>query len=360
MLYIEQLKAKAIRNLGEFHIEPGPKLNYFYGPNASGKTSVLETIYLLSRVKSFRSKRIHDVISRGEKVLSVFAKGIQQEKTFTVGVEKGKGITKLKFNGEMVQTASEQAKKLPIYVLTPDHHTIFTGTPKERRHWLDWSLFHVEQNYLTIWKNYHRALRHRNTLLKSEKIVNTNEMSGWEKTMSEEAKKIDEMRQSYITDLCRLMNSNHINIVLSGQANIQYEKNSLDKELFEQLIENRKMDIKRGFTSIGPHRSDIKFSFEDFNVAKHLSRGQTKLYGAALVSAQIEILRSENISAIVLVDDIDAELDDESSKKMLNLLFANNVQTFVSSLSMQDWIPGNENTRSMFHVKHGKIKKVVE
>ena len=71
MLYIEQLKAKAIRNLGEFHIEPGPKLNYFYGPNASGKTSVLETIYFLSRVKSFRSKRIHDVISRGEKVLSV-------------------------------------------------------------------------------------------------------------------------------------------------------------------------------------------------------------------------------------------------------------------------------------------------
>ena len=360
MLYIDQLKATSIRNLGEFHIEPGPKLNFFYGPNASGKTSVLETIYLLSRVKSFRSKRIHDVISRGEKILSVFAKGVKKDNLFTVGVEKGRGITKLKFNGETIQTASEQAKKLPIYILTPEHHTIFTGTPKERRHWLDWSLFHVEHDYLSIWKNYHRALRHRNALLKSEKIVNSSEMSGWERMMSVEAQKIDKMRQNYLTDLCRLMNSNHIGFVLSGEAKINYETNSSDTDLFELLIENRKADIRRGYTGFGPHRADIEFSYEDFDVAKHLSRGQTKLYGAALISSQIETLKAKDVSAIVLVDDIDAELDDDSSRKMLSLLLANDVQTFVSSLSVRDWVPKNINGHSMFHVKHGKIEKMLE
>ena len=166
MLYIEELKGNSIRNLKNFSIKTNSSLNFFYGANASGKTSILESIYLLSRLKSFRTKRISDVISRGDDRLQIFAAGKLKNQTFSVGIEKGRGLTRIKFNTEPVKTASEQVKKLPIYTLTPEHYILFVGSPKERRHWLDWSLFHVEQNYLDIWKNYHRALRHRNTLLK--------------------------------------------------------------------------------------------------------------------------------------------------------------------------------------------------
>lgn len=361
MLYIEQLKACSIRNLGEFSIEPSPKLNFFYGPNASGKTSILESVYLLSRVKSFRSKRIYDVISRGDKKLQVFAKGSNQGKAFSVGVEKGRGITRIKFDGEIIQTASEQAKRLPVYILTPDHHILFTGTPKNRRHWLDWSLFHVEQNYLIVWKSYHRALRHRNALLKSERTINSSEMTGWENLMCEEAIKIDSMRKEYISDLNRLLNGKHVPVVLSGTVKIDYLNGGYTEQgLASLLAENRKEDVKRGYTSLGPHRTDIVFSYEDFNVAKHLSRGQTKLFSAALVSSQIEKLQNTGVDAMVLIDDLDAELDEESSIKMLNLLLANNIQTFVSSLTRPEWIQQAKDENSVFHVKHGKIQKMVE
>jgi DNA replication and repair protein RecF len=361
MFCIEQLKAQSVRNLNELSIEPCPKLNFFYGPNASGKTSILESIYLLSRIKSFRTKRINDVVRRGEEKLRVFAKGLMQEKSFSVGVEKGRGITSIKFNGEAVQTASEQARRLPVYVLTPDHHVLFTGTPKDRRHWLDWSLFHVEQNYMLIWKSYHRALRHRNALLKTERAVNSSELTGWEKKISEEAVRIDAMRKEYISKLNQSLNEKHMPFVLSGLGVINYSNESYAKQdLGCLLAENRQDDINRGYTNLGPHRTDITFSYNDFNVAKHLSRGQTKLFSAALVSSQIEVLKKSGIEAMILVDDLDAELDDESSKKMLELLLSNDIQTFVSSLTKPQWFKQAEGRHAVFHVEHGKVQKMVE
>lgn len=361
MLYIEQLNACSIRNLGEFSIEPSQKLNFFYGPNASGKTSILESIYLLSRIKSFRSKRINDVISRGDNKLQVFAKGVNQGNAFSVGVEKGHGITKIKFDGELIQTASEQAKLLPVYILTPDHHVLFTGTPKDRRHWLDWSLFHVEQKYMVVWKGYHRALRHRNALLKSERRTNPSEIIGWERLMSEEAEKIDEMRNRYISDLNKLLNEKHAPYVLSGEAKINYLNEAYKgQNLSELLAISRNEDEKRGYTNLGPHRVDISFSYEDYNVAKHLSRGQSKLFSAALVSSQVDKLKDLGKDAMVLVDDLDAELDQDSSRKILALLLANNTQTFVSSLTRPEWVDDENEFNSMFHVEHGKIQKMLE
>jgi len=361
MLCIEKLNALSVRNLGEFSIEPSPKLNFFYGPNASGKTSVLECIYLLSRIKSFRSKRINDVVSRGEDKLQVFAKGTNDGKPFSVGVEKGRGITGIKFDGEIIQTASEQARRLPVYILTPDHPLLFTGTPKDRRHWLDWSLFHVEQNYMLVWKSYHRALRHRNALLKTERAINTSELKGWETLMSDEAVKIDQMRDQYILDLNQYLNEKQLPFVLSGVGEITYLNDSYAKEdLAVLLAENRQDDINRGYTKLGPHRTDISFSYDDFNVAKHLSRGQTKLFGAALVSSQIEILKKAGIDAMMLVDDLDAELDEASSKKTFALLLNNNIQTFVSTLTKPAWFQHEKDKHALFHVEHGKVKKMIE
>jgi DNA replication and repair protein RecF len=360
MFYIEQLNACSIRNLTEFSIEPSSKLNFFYGLNASGKTSILESLYLLSHIKSFRTKRINDVITRGKNKLHVFARGINQGKPFTIGIEKGHGITRMRFNGEGIQTASEQAKLLPVYTLTPDHHILFTGTPKDRRHWLDWSLFHVEQDYLITWKSYHRALRHRNALLKSERVIDSAEIDGWEKRMGEEAIKIDEMRLNYLSNLNSLLNNQYIPQVLSGNAGVKYLNGGYAAQNLKELLsQNRNEDMKRGYTNLGPHQTDILFSYESLNVAKHLSRGQAKLFSAALLSSQINKIRKSGKDAIVLVDDLNAELDKESSIKILDLLSLNDAQTFISSLSLPEWTQKNKDAHSMFHVEHGNIKKMV-
>ena len=113
MLYIEELTGSSIRNLKKFHIKTNESLNFFYGENASGKTSILEGIFLLSRLKSFRSKRIGDVVTRGDSSLLVSAKGRKKSKVFSVGVEKGRGLTRVKFNNKQVKTTRCLLKNTP-------------------------------------------------------------------------------------------------------------------------------------------------------------------------------------------------------------------------------------------------------
>jgi len=359
MLYIEELTGSSVRNLKKFNIKTNPLLNFFYGANASGKTSILESIYLLSRLKSFRSKRITDVITKGDTSLLVSAKGKQKDKLFSVGVEKGRGITRIKFNNKKVKTASEQVKKLPIYLLTPEHNILFIGSPRERRRWMDWSLFHVEQTYLETWKNYHRALRHRNILLKDMRFDNSSEVIAWEKQITQEAEKIDFMREKYIGELNTTLNKKHLPAVLPGDARIVYLKNDYGKKgLADMLIKNRKNDAKKGYTSFGPHRSDVLFYYQDIKVEKHLSRGQIKLFAASLVSAQLEKLKKKGGTPIMLVDDLSAELDEKASEKMLSLLLANKIQTFVTSIKPPKKQKRLNENIAVFHVKHGAIKNV--
>jgi len=361
MLYIEELTGNSIRNLKKFHIKTNPSLNFFYGANASGKTSILEGIYLLSRLKSFRSKRISDVVTKGDSSLLVSAKGRQKNKIFSVGVEKGRGLTRIKFNNKQIKTASEQVKKLPIYLLTPEHHVLFVGSPRERRRWIDWSLFHVEQNYLDVWKNYHRAIRHRNILLKEARFYGSAEITGWEKQIILEADKIDSMRETYLDGLCEALNKKHLPVVLPGEAAINYLKNDYAEQgLAETLIRNRKEDAKKGYTSFGPHRADILFYYQGVKVEKHLSRGQTKLFAASLVSSQLEKLKEKGGMPIMLVDDLSAELDHKSSEKMLNLLLANKTQTFVTAINPPVRIKKTSNDIAVFHVEHGNIKKMLK
>ncbi len=358
MLAISRLKASFVRNLQELEIQPASSINYFYGPNASGKTSVLEAIYLLSRVKSFRSSRINSVITHGHKSLSVFAQGESNNQSFTAGVEKGYGLMRLKYNGAQVQTASAQARSIPVFLLAPDHNLLFYGGPKQRRHWLDWSLFHVEPGYLDTWKSYHRAVRHRNALLKADRGFSSEEIAGWERLMAEEAEKIDAARKGYLDNVSDLLGSLYLPLLLDGPAEVGYRNSSFGDELLDTLFQSRQEDQKRGFTASGPQRADISFEFSGVDVARHLSRGQIKLYGAGLVSAQLAVLKQCSVGAIILVDDIDAELDSDASRKILDLLINNDAQTFVSSLELPPWAPFDAGCHALFHVKQGQVEKV--
>lgn len=361
MFYIEHLKARGVRNLEEFSLELNPRLNYFYGFNASGKTSLLETVFLLSRLKSFRSKRIQDVISYTDKSLTVFATGkYSEDEKFSVGIEKAWGFTKIKFNKKIIQTTSEQAIKLPIHIISNDKNLLFSGAPKDKRHWVDWALFYIKKNYLTIWKKYHKALCNRNILLKNIKNNRDySQLDSWEIQMACEAVKINKTRKKYLTLLQNEIDSVFLKKVLPGGLTVKYTMDDKDENyILELLIRNRKEDLKKGYTSVGPHRADIVFCYDGFNVSKYLSRGQIKLLNAVIVSAQIKLLKNIDKQSIVLVDDIDAELDGASLDKLFKLLIENDTQIFITSLSDKASYMNNCNC-GLFHVKQGKIQKTI-
>ena len=174
--------------------------------------------------------------------------------------------------------------------------------------------------------------------------------------MAEESERIDKARQHYLQRLVGLLSDRFLPLLMDGKPNIEYKHSCAGESLEQILLEERMSDIKKGFTASGPHRAEIIFSCAGVGVARHLSRGQVKLYGAALVSSQLAILKQTGSDAIVLVDDIDAELDSDASKRVLGLLASNQSQTFVSSLELPAWMPELANEHAVFHVKQGRVE----
>jgi len=359
-MYLSEIRVNQLRNFDKFHIEPGSGINLFWGENASGKTTVLEAIYFLSRVKSFRTTRSLDVIKTGQ--TQVVIRGVLREgqQRITLGVEKSRTATRLKVNGETIRSSSEQAKRLPLLMIMPDSGQLFTGTPKDRRHWLDWSLFHVKPGFLDIWKAYHKALRHRNAALKETRLAQSETMLSWEKAMCKEASMIDAARQEYIEWLGRYMKKKLDNL-LAGGTKLEYKRGWEEGiTLAECLQRQRESDRQRGFTQSGPHRADMRFFMQGHEVGKILSRGQIKLYGAAITGGQVaRIYQETGETPIVLIDDIDAELDAAAQERLFNALLQFKTQCFVTSLDPTIGRFMRENTFSKFHVKHNKVVKMV-
>lgn len=360
-MHLDWLQIKRVRNLSDVHIEAIPQINLITGENASGKTAILESIYLLARARSFRTPRIQEVIKKGDKALQVTACIIDSlAGRTTLGIEKGRGQMTLRNNGTTVKTVSEQAKNLPLVLITPDTHLLVTGTPKQRRHWLDWAMFHVEQRYLEDWRSYFKALRHRNALLKAGKMSNTLYES-WEKTMVETGVRLQKARESFIQKVQKTANP-LLNKVFPGFFEIKYNLGvSGDEEQFSAYLMNeRAKDRVYGFTGQGPHRTDLDFIYENERVAATFSRGQLKLFISVLVLSEAKVLASLiGESPIILIDDYSAELDIKASEYLLSILNEGPFQVFLTTIG-EPRQSSVFDSAAVFHVEHGEVQKVVK
>ena len=166
--------------------------------------------------------------------------------------------TSIKADGEPVGSASKQASRLPVLAWLPDSAKLFTDAPKLRRHWLNWSLFHVKPQFLDVWKAYHRALRQRNALLRLARSADA-DMLFWEQRLCAEAAVIDRLRGEYLSELSEQWSP--IARRLSGlDACLSYRRGwEDDTALGDSLRARRALDRRRGCTSSGPHRADVAF-----------------------------------------------------------------------------------------------------
>jgi DNA replication and repair protein RecF len=354
-MYIEELGVSNVRNLSNVTVKAEPGINFFFGENAAGKTAILEAIHLVSRTKSFRNPRIKDILQYGEDVLTVTTALIDGDKRIVTGLKKNKSETHLKYDGVRVAKASEQARNIPLFVITSESHKILNGNPKERRHWLDWAMFHVEPNYMETWQQYYLALRHRNALLRQR--AKEKEFEVWEEIMVKTAKNLADSREKYIKNVKKRINKAETFPFSSVEIK---EKKYTEKSLSNYLAQERKTDLEAGYTRSGPHRTDIIFYVDGQIASKALSRGQAKLFLIFLISAQaIEFIDKNNRDPVLLVDDIAAELDTSSLNKALHRLSSLKLQIFINSVH-QRTAESISDEITMFHVERGKVAKMIE
>lgn len=306
-----------LRNINEAKLNLLPRWNIFIGDNGSGKTSLLEGIYLLGTGYSFRTHHAAPLIRDDEEALIVFSR-MQDEQTLSLKKTRN-GTTLVKHNQQACQRSSELAQLLPCQLFYQDLFAILEAGPLIRRRLLDWGVFHVKHTFHHLWKDYRRVVKQRNALLRQQ--ATTAEFLPWDTLLVKLAVEIDALRASYIDQLQPFF-QHYLSLLTNMSCTLLYEKGWGRKDSDESLAEVLKRqlhgDKQRQYTQSGPHQADLRFLLSNQQQAKYrLSRGQQKMLLIALKLAQARLL---NQRCLYLLDDITAELDAEHSTRVLNCI----------------------------------------
>jgi DNA replication and repair protein RecF len=356
-MQISHLKILDFRNLIDVDLKPCAGVNLISGINASGKTSLLESIYYLSHLRSFRTPNLSDLINNNADRIELFASAIDSASNqIPVGIFRSKQKLEVRANHRNIRRIADIASILPVMAIHPDSYRLITGSPTERRAYIDWGVFHVEHGFFESWQRYKRALSQRNAALRSGQTMSYCRL--WDQELDQASNYIDKLRRAYIEDI-----NSYISDLLSlffpkKVVRFDYKrgwKNGLS--LLEVLQQTQEQDRLRGFTQSGPHRADLNIQIDGKSAQTGISRGQQKVLVALLKLAQIQhYTQSAKRHCILLYDDLAAELDDHHRSQILSVLQKMPIQLFLTAIEPEQIDLNGWSDVCMFHVEHGSIK----
>lgn len=348
-------RAERFRCLSAVELELHPRANLFIGPNASGKTSLLEAAFFLSRGRSFRSRRRETLIALGAEDFVLAAQSLGPVTSVSLGVRASRTDTEWRVAGAPAAGIADLAEQFPAQVIDPEVHKLLEEGPGRRRRFLDWGVFHVEQGFLSNWRRYHQALRQRNAALKKD--ATDADLVAWERELALSGEALASQRTKYLeriaAPLARIGQA-----LLDEPISLMHQRGwDPERLLTEALAADRTRDRRYRATQLGPHRSDIAVLVGGQAAKDRVSRGQQKLVAAGLMLAQLEIQESERPGrSALLLDDPAAELDGENLGRLMALVRDVPAQLWVTSLKPE--IAGLVAGARVFHVKHGDIRRV--
>jgi DNA replication and repair protein RecF len=356
-----------VRSIAEARLSFAPGINLVTGRNGSGKTSLLESLYLLSSGKSFRTGYNRALTRHGVDRCAVFGR-LQTEAVqdggrlvgASMGVSRSReGERQYKYDGVAVRGSSTLAQALPITVVNSDSFALVDGSPADRRQFLDWGVFHVEHEFLANWQRAQRALKQRNFLLRRGKI-STQDLDGWERELAESANRVDRSRKKFVDVLNQAFSRVYTEMVpASDTVMLRYRRGWDEKRDYRELLAtSRPRDADRGFTQSGPHRAELAITVAEGVAADVLSRGQLKMLVVCLKLAQTAVVKKlAGKSCVLLVDDLPAELDPDNRDRVLNYLVQAGAQAFITAVDAEQGLPALARHRGLgvFHVEQGVI-----
>ena len=350
---LSQIEILNFRNLQQVVLEPAASLNIITGENAAGKTNLLECIHYLSFTKSFRSAQTRDLIMYQQPYFRLIGK-LDTPQTL-IGIQKSPHEQLIRINQQTINRTADLASIFPVVAIHPDSHLLITGGPEYRRQYLDWGVFHVEHQYLNIWKDYRKALTQRNAALRNQQSDKL--CCLWDQALVETGLRMTAMRQSYLDQLDISINKLLPLLFPDVELSLDYREGWQSSTSFSSyLTENLKKDKEKGFTQGGPHRADIRFKLNNKSVQTAISRGQQKKLVALLKLAQMDVFsQNSEKRCVLLYDDLPAELDKKNRANLMKILANLPVQVFITAIEASHLDLVGWDSLKMFHVEHGRL-----
>lgn len=337
-MLIKKITLKNFRNHSFLSFDFSNNLNVLTGPNAIGKTNVVEAIYYLSLGHSFRTEENTELIKKNRdkaEIDAVVTEGDFTRKIKIVIAKNGRMIT---INNKNIKKLSELSKCVNVILFQPKDVTLFSGPPKNRRNFLDISISKKSNIYLGYISRYDKVLKERNNLLKEEQIDRTL-LDVTTELMIKLSGSIISYRQMYVKNINDILNK--ITRALTGTREtfelkyypfVLYDANFTEnaRKAFKRAEEN---DFKRKQTSVGIHREDISISLNGRDIAKFGSQGENRIASLALKLSPYFLIEDNDKKPIVVLDDVMSELDYKHQEKLIKFLRKFN-QVFITGTKL--------------------------
>ena len=329
---IQDIRLQHFRSYDDDSFEFSPSVNIIVGPNASGKTNLLESILVVARGGSYRAKD-SELITFGHSWARLDARTENSTRVIKIMTDPLPRKT-YELNGDVFSRLT-QHHTLPVVLFEPNHLSLLSGSPELRRSFLDDLLEQTKPGYGTLRRTYRRTLSQRNSLLKKGLQVARPQMFAWNIRLSEQAGKIVKARMELVETL-----NGRLNTLYKDLSHAQTETalhyysplllHNYETQLLKQLESHLETDVIRGFTSFGPHREDMLVHFDGHLASETASRGETRTLVLALKIIELEILKeARDQTPILLLDDVFSELDGTRRRALTSYL--EQYQTFITT-----------------------------
>ncbi|MCK8515261.1 DNA replication/repair protein RecF [Methylonatrum kenyense] len=354
---LERLTIGGFRNLRDGLLPVFGRVNAIIGPNASGKTSLLEAIHVLARARSFRAARLDSVTCQSRDGFRLVAEVAAGGSRHRLGLERDRRRLRVRVDGQDVRVLSELARHLPVQVVNTESQRLLQDGPGLRRQFLNWTTFHVEHRYREAWKRFERVLRQRNAAIRGgERRL----ALAWNGELINAGEQVTAMRSRLLQDLEPLLEPFLKDWLGGVTVALRYRRGwAKDVSYGEALRRSQETEMERGFTLVGPHRADLAIKANGVPAQEWLSRGQQKILVIGLMLAVTNRLQQlGGGDPILLVDDLASELDAERRLQVVEALLSTGAQVFLTAAAQEE-LPLGADAR-WFHVEHGELREMVQ
>lgn len=363
-MQILTLKLKNFRNYENEEIVFSQGLNLLTGFNAQGKTNALEAIFFLCTGYSPRANKDKLVIKSGSSEAEIYAKAKSNYGEISVKIIFDKNDKKRIFINEIeVLKIGELLGNIHSVFFNPSELKLVQEAPEDRRRFMNVSLSQMSKNYFYALQRYNKILMQRNNLLKDPDLEMVKEtVPVWDEELTKYASKIIFERNKFIELLAPLAKEKHTflsdnkeTLLINTESGYKGTEEEIKEALKKDLKNAFYKDLKLGFTTVGPHRDDLKFTLNGLDLKIYGSQGQQRTTALSLKLAEAEIFKKRfNEYPILLLDDVLSELDKKRQKKLIEA--TKEMQTVFTATGVDYSVfKGNEYLKAT--IENGKVKK---
>jgi DNA replication and repair protein RecF len=373
---VRALKFTGFRNLAPASLEPGPRFNVFAGNNGQGKTNLLEALYSVCTLRSFRSSRLKDLISiHGEQAYvgaRVSRGGLERRYELTINARS----RVVRLDNKAVRPIAKYFGDFNVVLFAPEDLLVAKGSPGERRRFLDRAVFTLNPSFLGVAQDFEKVLKSRNVVLRDEQLSGSSkdEMLGvYDLQLAALSAQILCARLEYLKSVQERFAKAFEAITRSGMpASLRYETAGevvetkefqsvppvleVEEAYLRALAASRRADLGRGATNVGPHRDLLVFELAGQPAGNFASQGQLRAMILAWKTAEMDLLADvhEDPPALLL-DDVSSELDPQRNEYLFEFLRGRENQCFISTTHPKFVLL--EKDRRDFTVENGQIEE---